>query len=209
MFHFDHQKLSESYCNFFPATQSPAQAAGLGKLVSFIAADTSISDLRWVSYMLATVKHECEDTWTPATERGPRSYFDKYNPGTLLGTRLGNTQPDDGFQFRGRGYVQITGRANYERLGRALQLGNQLIDNPDLALDPEVAYNIMSYGMRAGAFTEKKLSDYINGYICDYYNARRIINALDRAETIRDYAQKLEQVFKDVVVVANAPATAA
>lgn len=209
MFHFEDRNLTASYGAFFPGIQTSAQTANFQKLLGFIASDPDISDLRWAAYMLATVKHECADTWFPVMERGAQSYFDKYNSGTLLGARLGNTQAGDGFRFRGRGYVQITGRANYEMLGRALQLGDQLIENPDLALGPEVAYKIMSYGMRMGAFSGKKLSDYISGNMCDYYNARRIINGLDEAETIRDYAEKLEQVLRSAAAASTASASAA
>ena len=121
--------------------------------------DDQIKDIRWAAYMLATVKHECADTWRPITERGRKSYFDKYETGTRIGKRLGNTQPGDGWKYRGRGYVQITGRANYERLSKALKLppDQNLIDHPENTLIPAVAYGIMSYGMRKGAFTGKKI----------------------------------------------------
>ena len=55
----------------------------------------------------------------------------------------------------------------------------------------------MSYGMRNGSFTGKKLGDYINDAGCDYRNARKIINALDQADRIKGYADKLEQCFAD------------
>lgn len=56
-------------------------------------------------------------------------------PGTL-----GNTEPGDGWRFHGRGYVQLTGRANYESVGQAL--GLDLVNNPDLAADREIAARI-------------------------------------------------------------------
>jgi peptidoglycan L-alanyl-D-glutamate endopeptidase CwlK len=52
---------------------------------------------------------------------------------------LGNTEAGDGARFKGRGFVQLTGRANYQNFGKAIGLGNQLIENPELANDPETA----------------------------------------------------------------------
>lgn len=164
--------------------------------------DDQIVDIRWAAYMLATVKHECADTWRPITERGRKSYFDKYETGTKIGKRLGNTQAGDGWKYRGRGYVQITGRANYERLSKALKLPveQNLIDHPDNTLIPAVAYSIMSYGMRKGAFTGKKLADYLSGDTCDYKNARRIINGTDQWQLIQGYAEKFEEILRASIV---------
>lgn len=56
---------------------------------------------------------------------------------------LGNTQAGDGFKFRGRGYTQLTGRANYAAAGKAL--GVDLEKNPDMATDPAVAARIATW----------------------------------------------------------------
>ena len=53
---------------------------------------------------------------------------------------LGNTQPGDGFRFRGRGWIQLTGRHNYRLYGRLL--GLPLEAQPDLAAQPAVAARI-------------------------------------------------------------------
>ncbi|UHQ21630.1 peptidoglycan-binding protein [Lysobacter sp. 5GHs7-4] len=53
---------------------------------------------------------------------------------------LGNTEPGDGWRFHGRGYVQLTGRDNYERAGR--EIGLDLAANPELAADRNNAANI-------------------------------------------------------------------
>lgn len=196
MFQFDETKLFTGYVNAFPKpvpTQDQARAAG--KLMAALSLDPDVTDIRWAAYMLATVKHECANTWAPITERGPRTYFCKYDMGTRLGLQLGNCEDGDGYLFRGRGFVQITGRQNYARLGKAL--GVPLLEKPDLALDPDVAYRIMSYGMRYGAFTGRKLSQYINATTCDYVNARKIINGLDCAGKIADYAKNIEAILKN------------
>ncbi len=56
---------------------------------------------------------------------------------------LGNTQPGDGRRFKGRGYIQLTGRANYEAAGRAL--GLDLVNNPELAARPENASRVAAW----------------------------------------------------------------
>jgi putative chitinase len=56
----------------------------------------------------------------------------------------------------------------------------------------------MSYGMRNGSFTGKKLSDYINQNKCDYSNARRIINGVDRQALIAGYANNIEMLLRAV-----------
>ena len=142
-----------------------------------------LSDLRYLSYMLATTLHETAATMQPITERGPKSYFAKYDGRA----DLGNTQPGDGYRFRGRGYVQLTGRANYVKA--ASKLGVSLAVDPELALDPDIAAKVMFAGMAEGWFTGKKLADYFSNGKSDWKNARRIINGLDKADTIAAYGK--------------------
>lgn len=198
---FNHTTFFNGYRELY-GKLNQGQVSGLDNLLGYIEMDSDVTDIRWAAYMLATVKHECADTYQPITEYGKKAYFDKYDAGTPIGKRLGNTVPGDGYLFRGRGYVQLTGRANYQRMSAALALtgDDDLVLHPDHALHPDVAYRIMSYGMRYGSYTTKKLSDYISGTKCDYTNARRIINGLDRAALIKGYAVNFESILNSSLI---------
>lgn len=199
----DRIAFHQEYFRHFKTVLAPPAVTGLNKLLTSMENDAIIGDFRWAAYMLATVKHECANLWLPITEFGKLTYFDKYAPHTALGKRLGNTLPGDGFRYRGRGFVQITGRANYTRMSKKLFGDSRLVDNPELALEHNVAYTIMSQGMVSGAFTSKKLADYIDGDRCDYTNARKIINGLDCAGSIAVYARMLEHCLNASVFVGS------
>lgn len=137
------------------------------------------------AYILATAWHETARTMQPIYERGAVSYFAKYEPGTKIGKALGNTLKGDGYRFRGRGYVQITGRANYKKASGIV--GVDLVANPDQALNPTVAAVIIVNGMMDGWFTGKTLTSAI-----DYADARRVVNGTDKADLIAGYAEGFE-----------------
>jgi len=141
------------------------------------------ADLRWLAYMLATTKWETDHTMQPIVERGARAYFQRYE-----GRKdLGNTTPGDGYTYRGRGFVQLTGRRNYALASQ--KTGAPLVSEPDRALAPSIAADIMFIGMAEGWFTGKKLADYFNAAKTDWVNARRIINGLDKADTIAGFGK--------------------
>ena len=97
--------------------------------------------------------------------------------------RLGNGDEasGDGWRYRGRGLVQITGRLNYRTFG--------LEEHPELALDPAPAVEILFTGMIEGRFSGRKLSEFFNERHRDWQGARQIVNGSDRADDIAGYAR--------------------
>jgi predicted chitinase len=126
-----------------------------------------------LAYILATVKHETANTFEPIEEYGKGA-------GNVYGELI------QGHKYYGRGYVQLTWQWNYKKFGDLL--GVDLVENPDLALEPDIAGKILYIGMIKGLFTGKKLDDYINEDGVDYINARRIINGTDKDTLIASYA---------------------
>ena len=174
--------------SIFGGKLSTEQVQGMEAILSAWEA-SGLKDDMWLAYMLGTTYHETAATMLPISEYGGDAYFNtRYGPQSKVGKALGNTQHGDGARYAGRGYVQLTGRANYHRMGKIL--GVDLISNPDLALQPDHAAKIMFAGMVGGLFTGKKLPDYFNAGNTDWFNARRIINGVDKAATVAEYSQK-------------------
>ena len=84
---------------------------------------------------------------------------------------LGNTQPGDGKKFKGRGYIQLTGRYNYTNYGKLL--GLDLVNNPELALVPENAAKIF-----VAYFKGKNVSQYCDSG--DWLKVRTLVNGTNR-----------------------------
>ena len=163
-----------------------------------------IRSIGWLAYMLATTFHETARTMQPITEFGSFNYFRRYCNRSDLGNGPSNGGlVDDGPRFRGRGYVQLTGRRNYTLMTpivRQFYPGSpDFTTDPDAVKDDNYAAVIMFYGMFNGIFTGKALKNYIGdpnkGQIVDYFNARRVINGLDQARLIEGYAKDFEQAL--------------
>ena len=155
------------------------------------------------AYLLATTYHETAHTFKPIEEYGKgkgRKYGTIYT--NSKGVKYGIAGSDGSTYlysdyphlYYGRGFVQLTHWVNYKFAGE--QLGIDLINNPDLALQPKYAAEILVKGSKNGWFTGKKLSDYINDKKKDYINARRVINSLDKAQLIASYAVVFEKALR-------------
>lgn len=153
-----------------------------------------------MAYALATAYHETAGQMQPVKETVMAWHKNK-NPSdaevirrldkAFADGRLGQVKAPywrDG--WFGRGYVQITHRRNYDRIGKAI--GVDLVSDPNRALHPNIAARLLIDGMAWGLFTGKKLSDYLPA---DYINARRVVNGTDRAMEIAERAIRYEAVL--------------
>jgi predicted chitinase len=145
----------------------------------------NIDNKYFLAYIFATIKHECGDTWVPIEEKGSNNYLSKYFTNPTLKRWLSNLRLSDSWVYKGRGFCQITGRGLYKKIGDLI--GVDLINHPELALQPDVASKIIIDGMLQGWFTGKKLLTYYDRGIFDSNNARRIINGIDKASVISNY----------------------
>lgn len=87
----------------------------------------------------------------------------------------------------GRGYVQLTWKANYEKADAELDLGGTLLANADRAMEPRIAAMVMRRGMVEGWFTGHTLARHLParlGTVKQFESSRRIINGTDKAHPI-------------------------
>ena len=129
-----------------------------------------------IAYILATVEHESAGSFQPVRE----AYF------------LGEPNAENHrktlsyYPFYGRGYVQLTWDYHYRSYSTLL--GVDLVNQPDLAMRPDIALFVLIDGMKRGVFTGVKLDHYITERGTDFVNARRIVNGTDKAREIASLA---------------------
>ena len=141
------------------------------------AREAGITDITELAAFLAQTAHESHN-FQSMVEYGDKNYFKQYEPRFLKDKktgkiiidpetkkyknfnkkahRLGNDTRGDGIRYKGRGYIQITGKDNYRRVGN--KIGVDLVKNPQLAEKPEIAAKIaiMYWKMR----TQPEVSDF-------------------------------------------------
>src|SRR6266542_4338317 len=152
---------------YWPPLRTALAEQGLGDELSAIAA-------------LATVATEVPD-FAPINEYGGPTYWRKYE----RRADLGNPHPGDGVRYHGRGFIQLTGRANYRGYGK--KLGVPLEQNPNLALDPSVAARILAAYMKDHGIAGLASRG-------DWQGVRRAVNGgLNGWERFNACVQKLQQ----------------
>jgi len=137
--------------------------------------DAALADKQMVLMALATIRAETS-SFMPVSEGVSRfnssgseggHAFDLYDKRT----DLGNVDAPDGESFKGRGFVQLTGRANYQEHGRAIGMGDGLLENPELANDPKIAAKLLA------SFLKRKEARIRNALaVADLAGARKLVN---------------------------------
>ncbi len=128
-----------------------------------------------VAYVLATTEWETAQTFKPVREA---FWFSE-------DWRRQNLRY---FPYYGRGYVQLTWYNNYSKYSQILEI--DLINNPDQAMDNNVALFVLVHGFKTGTFTGRKIADYVNSNLTDFVRARRCINGTDHAHDIARLAER-------------------
>jgi putative chitinase len=178
--------------SLFNGSLTQEQVDGQNAILGVWEYQTDMTDQRHLAYMLSTCFHETATRCWPIEEYGKGS-----------GHSYGETDPETGQAYFGRGLVQLTWRDNYARATAELDLtGDRDIEwHAERALDVVVASRIMFRGMAQGWFTGKQLSDYFNANEEDPVNARQIINGNDQDDLIAGYYDEfmdaLDQSFSE------------
>lgn len=139
-----------------------------------------------LAQFLAQTKHESWDFTKLNEKPASKDYFMKkydikYAP--KMARKLGNNKVGDGAKYFGRGFIQLTGKDNYARAGKALNL--PLLEKPELAADPEVAAKIAIWYWNTR----------VKPYVDDFNNTREVTKRInpglkglvDRHENFQDY----------------------
>lgn len=162
----------EKVCLMFPHTPRANIQQHLPTVLAGLV-DAALQEKPMVLMALATIRAETEG-FVPISE-GQSRYntspggqpFDLYD----RRTDIGNSQPGDGAKYRGRGFVQLTGKANYLQHGQAVGLGTQLVDQPELANDPAIAAKLLASFLKA---KERPIKEALASG--DLRTARRLVN---------------------------------
>lgn len=162
----------EKVCVLFPHTPRRNIEKHLPYVLEALL-DAALQERPMVLMALATLRAETE-SFVPIDEGRSRyntspggHSFDLYD----RRADLGNSQPGDGEKYKGRGFIQLTGKANYRQHGQAIGLGKQLLDNPELANDPAIAAALLASFLKA---KERPIKEAL--LVGDLRGARRLVN---------------------------------
>jgi|DewCreStandDraft_4_1066084.scaffolds.fasta_scaffold00053_90 peptidoglycan L-alanyl-D-glutamate endopeptidase CwlK len=186
----------EFVAQLFPFTALDALARNLPHVKAGLEV-AGLVDKPMVLAALATVRAESE-SFEPVEEAVSRfNTSPGGRPFDLYDHRadLGNEGPPDGERFKGRGFVQLTGRANYAWASRRLGRGEELLRAPEAANEPATA------GLLLGLFlAERQLAIKEALLEGDLRRARRLVNGGSHGfDRFRDAYRRGERLLADPV----------
>lgn len=162
---------------------SPADVAETWPVIEEALEAEGMDDVPNRIAVLATMVTEVGPGLRPINEYGGPSYFTQMYEGR---SDLGNTRPGDGARFHGRGYIQLTGRANYRSYGK--RLGMPLEERPDMALEPEVGARVLAeYFKDRGIDDDARRGEWddvrrkVNGGYNGWSTYRKVVSSLEKA----------------------------
>jgi len=157
------------------ALQTAAKAAGLkgSELAQF----------------MAQTRHESAN-FAHMKEIGTKKKFDHYEKNRTLARRLGNTVKGDGERFKGRGFIQLTGRDNYTRASQQIFGDDRLVRNPDLASKLDVAAKVALW------YWKNQVRPKVN----DFNNTTQVVKAINADEPMNVVKQRHNK-FKEYLAV--------
>lgn len=144
----------------FPASAGPNIDRHLKSVLTALEAQ-GLTEEGFVLVALSTIRAETEG-FAPISEF--QSRFNTDPGGRPFGRydfrpNLGNNGVGMGAMFKGRGFIQLTGRHNYGKYGKAIGLGDELLRNPDKANEPEIASKLLAAFLKAAEGTIKRALD--------------------------------------------------
>jgi predicted chitinase len=179
---------------------SPANVKHHWPAIRAACVENGLTDRESVVAVLATIGTEVA-SFEPINEFGGTKYFTRHYEGR---TDLGNTQPGDGARYHGRGFIQLTGRANYRSYGQ--KLGLPLEEQPERALEPDIAARILArYFKDRGIAADARRSDWktvrrkVNGGLNGWDRFNSLVGRLERAIDARGDALGEGAIGPDVV----------
>ncbi len=140
-------------------------------------------------------------SFIPVRERGGPGYFTKlYWDDQARAKELGNTCAEDAVRYRGRGFVQITGRWDYDHFGKEIHV--DLVTDPDAALDADVSADILAVFFHERRVDQAAIS-------ADWEHVRRRVNGgLDGWADFKRYVDALSAIAPKLPSAADLDAVA-
>lgn len=169
----------------FSGSKSEAQSRIVGNISSVFAPTLDNYDINTklrIAHFMGQVTHECAGFRTTEEFASGAAYEGRED--------LGNVKKGDGKRYKGRGLIQLTGRANYRNIGE--KLGLSLEDNPELAAEPVTSLKIAcEYWKSRDINTVSDMDNLIK--------ATKLVNGgLNGLEDRRKYLQKAKTALASI-----------